>query len=258
MSEKQGVDPCSRDAFLGGKLMISQPLSGYRAGIDPVLLAASIDAQSGDRVLELGCGVGAAALCLARRVQGLHVTGVELQPDYATLARENASRNDINLEVIDGDLSQMPATLRQRDFDHVIANPPYFDRAAGTQAYEAGREIALGEQTPLRDWLKVAAKRAGPKGRVTFIYRADRLPELLSHAEEFLGSLEVLPLIPRVGKEARLILLRGRKGGRANFRLHDGWVLHEGSHHDGDRESYTKATASVLREGAALPFSENN
>lgn len=244
----------TRDAFLGGQLQIWQPRGGYRAGGDPVLLAASVPARQGDTVLELGCGAGVASLCLARRIAGLHLTGLELQPDYADLARRNAQDNAIAFDVLTGDLAQMPDALRQRQFDHVIANPPYFDRAASTAAQDAGREVALGEGTPLSDWVKAAAKRTAPKGYVSFIQRADRLPELLAHAARYLGSLEVMPLIARRGRPARLVLMRGRKNGSAAFRMHDGWVLHDGAAHMVDGEDYNAATGAILRLGAALPF----
>lgn len=255
MADTRGPDDLTTDDFLGGKLQITQPRHGYRAGIDPVLLAASVPARAGDTVLELGCGAGTALLCLGRRVPGLSLTGVEIQPDYAELALRNAAANGLEAEIIAGDLAQMPAVLTQRQFSHVFANPPYFDRRASTAAQDRGREMALGETLPLADWITVAARRTMPKGHVCLIHRAEKLPEILGAASQHLGSLEVLPLIPRSGRAARLVLVRGRKGGRADFKLHHGWVLHEGSAHEADRENYTRATACVLRDGAELPFS---
>ena len=254
MAEGWRDDQISTDDFLGGQLRICQPKLGYRAGIDPVLLAASVPAQAGESVLELGCGAGTALFCLGRRVPGLILAGVEVQPDYADLARKNAALNELRAEIATADLNRMPDCLTQRQFSHVIANPPYFDRNASTPARDAGREAALGEALPLSTWVAVAARRAAPRGYVTFIHRAERLPDLLTEFSRQLGSLEVLPLIPRPGRAARLVLIRGRKGGRADFRLHDGWILHQGSAHLGDRENYTDATACVLRKGAALPL----
>lgn len=255
MAEGWRDDQLSRDAFLGGQVTLCQPRHGYRAGIDPVLLAASVPAQAKETVLELGCGAGTALFCLGRRVPGLRLTGVEIQPDYADLARRNATENGLTAEILTADLARMPDSLTQQQFTHVIANPPYFDRNASTPADDAGRETALGEALPLANWITIAAKRTAPKGYVTFIHRAERLPELLTGFSQHLGSLEVLPLIPRPGRRARLVLIRGRKGGRADFRLHDGWILHHGATHPGDRENYTDATTCILREGAALPFS---
>lgn len=248
----------SADAFLGGRLSILQPRTGYRAGVDPVLLAASVDAAPGQSVLDMGCGAGVAALCLGARVGGLELWGLELQPAYAALARRNAAANGVALAVVEGDLARMPAELRARQFHHVIANPPYFSREASVAAQDAGRETAMGGPTPLTDWVKEAARRCRPGGHVTFIQRAERLPELLAAMAERLGSLEALPLIPRRERPARLALLRGKKGGRAAFRLHDGWLLHAGARHERDGDSYTAATSAVLREGAALPFASAN
>lgn len=244
----------SYDAFLGGRLIIAQPRTGYRAGIDPVLLAASVVTRPGDSLLDLGCGSGIAGLCVAVRVPGIRLTGLEVQPAYTDLARQNAARNGIASEFITGDLVEMPADLRQRHFDHVIANPPYFDRHASTAAQDPGRERAMAEDAPLADWVRAAARRVAPKGTVTFIQRAERLPDLLAAMKAHLGSLHLRPLIPRRGRAARLVLIRGTKGGRAALRLHDGWLLHDGTEHARDGESFTAETQAVLRDAAALPW----
>lgn len=245
------MDELSRDAFLGGKLHLFQPKNGYRAGVDPVLLAASVPAVAGDRVLDLGCGVGAAALCLAARVPGLTLTGVEMQEDYAELARRNGGSA---FEVVTADLTDLPLALRQRQFDHVLANPPYFDRAASRAASDAGREAALGEATPLSDWVTIAAKRLAPKGFAHFIHRVERLPEILNAMSGRLGSIEVLPLSARTGRAPDRVIVRGRKNGRGDFKLHAALVLHEGAVHRRDEDSYVPRVRAVLRAGAALNF----
>ncbi len=240
--------------FLGGRLRLLQPAKGYRAGVDPVLLAASVAAEPGDSVLELGCGAGQALLCLGARIKGLSLTGVELQGAYADLARRNAALNEQALEVFEADLSALPADLRQRQFAHVIANPPYYRAGAHSQAEDAGRRVALGENTPLQDWVSVAAKRLAPGGSLHMIQRADRLPDMLAACEGRLGSIEVLPLAPRQGRAAELVILRARKGGKAAFRLHAPLVLHEGARHERDGESYCAEISAVLRQGAPLPW----
>lgn len=244
----------SCDGFLGGRLQIWQPLRGYRAGVDPVLLAASVPARAGDSVLDLGCGVGVAALCLGARVPGLTLCGVEVQPDYADLARRNAAVAGQQMEVVCTDLAALPDHIRQRQFDHVIANPPYFRRSASTPARDAGRETAMGEGTALADWVAAAARRVRPGGCVTFIQRSERLPDLLALMAARLGSLQLLPLIPRRGRVAQLVLLRGVKGGRAGFSLCDPVLMHDGAAHERDGDSYTAPVAAVLRDGAALCF----
>ncbi len=244
----------TQNDFLSGRVTLWQPKDGYRAGVDPVLLAATIPAKPGQQVLELGSGAGAAFLCLAARVPDLTVHAVELQPEYAALAQRNAKDNGADATIWEADLAALPLELRQMQFDHVLANPPYFDRTASTAAQDAGRDVAMGEDTPLRVWIEVAAKRLAPKGTATFVHRAERLPDLLSGMQDVLGSLQVLPLQARAGRDANLVLVRGVKGGRAAFRLHAPVRLHEGDKHTQDGESYTAQISAVLRDGAALLF----
>lgn len=252
-----GFEPAdlSQDVFLGGRLMLFQPRKGYRAGIDPVLLAASVPARTGQSVLELGCGAGAAILCLATRVGGLVLTGVELQAEYADLARLNGVENDIDLSVFEADLTALPDDLRQLQFDHVIANPPYFRAGAHSVARDVGRQIALGGDTDLGDWIDVAARRLAPKGYLHVIQRIERLPEVLVACSGRLGSIEVLPFSGRVGREPELVIVRARKNGRAAFRLHTPRVLHSGLVHTPDNSGYCIDIQAVLRGGAALDWS---
>lgn len=246
-------DGVTRDAFLGGRLHLWQPARGYRAGIDPVLLAAAVPAVQGTCVLDLGCGVGTAALCLGARVPGLKLTGVELQPDYAALAQRNAADNDLPLQVVTADIRALPAGLSARSFDHVLTNPPFFDRATGTVAADLTREAALGEAIPLSAWLDIALRRVRPGGTLTVVQRMARLPEALAAVTGRLGACQVLPIAARAGQAAGLFLLHGTKGRRTPFRLAPPFVLHSGAAHPGDSEHYTPAANAVLRNAAPLP-----
>lgn len=243
-------DQLTDDKFLCGRLRLWQPAKGYRAATDAVLLAAACPAEPGETVLDLGCGAGAASLCLAARVPGVVLSGLELQSDYADLARRNAARNGIAMEVVEGDVAHLPRALR-RDFDHVIANPPWYP-AGGTPSPHRPRATALQVSLPIAAWVATAAQRLRPGGWLTLIAGADSLPELLSALSPKLGSAAVLPLQPRQGRAAPRILLRARKGGRAPFRLLPPLILHQGPVHAGDRESYTPAANAILREGAPL------
>lgn len=244
----------TKDDFLGGKLRIWQPRKGYRAGVDPVILAASVPARAGDTVLELGCGVGVASLCIAARVPDVKITGVEIQPAYAALARRNAIENDLAFDVLTADLRDLPAELRQKRFAHVVMNPPYFDRNEGTPAADAGRDLAFGGDTPLTDWVTIGAKRVGPRGYLTIIQRMERLPEVLAALQGKLGAVIVRPIAGRPARAPELFILQARQEGRAAFRMAPALVMHAGDSHDGDRESYTAAVSQVLRNGAELPI----
>lgn len=243
----------TRDRFLDGRLIVAQPRHGYRAAMDPVLLAAACPAKPGQAVLELGCGAGVASLCLGWRVPDLRLAGLELQPAYAALARANAGANGIALEVTEGDLSAMPAALRARSFDHVIANPPYFDAGTGTAAVDPGRETAQREATPLADWVRAGMRRLHPGGWLTMIQNADRLHTLLGAIPD--GSVTVLPIAARIGRPAGRVIVQARKGGRGRFRLLAPLVLHSQTGHTKDAEDLTEIAQSILRGGEELRMS---
>ncbi|TNC74207.1 tRNA1(Val) (adenine(37)-N6)-methyltransferase [Rubellimicrobium roseum] len=242
------------DAFLGGRLRLRQPARGFRAGQDAILLAAAVPACPGEAALELGCGAGAAILALGARVPGLRLAGIEIQPAYAALARSNAALNGLPLDLWEGDLAVPPPDLRAATFDHVLMNPPYYDRTRTTRAADPGRDLAHGGDTPLALWLKLAARRLRPGGTLTLIQRAARLPEVLAALPATLGSPELLPLAPREGRAATTVLLRARKGGRAPFCLLAALPVHAGARHERDAPDFAPWAAAVLRDGAALPW----
>lgn len=238
------------DAFLGGRLRITQPARGYRAGADAVMLAAACPARAGDSVLELGCGAGVAMLCLAARVPDLRLTGLELQEEYAALAQANAAANGIAATVIRGDLAHMPVGLRATGFDHVIANPPYF--IGGTPAPDQGRGRARHELTPLSDWIDAGLRRLRPGGWLTLIQRADRLAAILAALAGRAGTITILPVTARAGREAGRVIVTARKGARGPLRLLSPFVMHANPSHSADAEDLTPAAQAVLRQAAAL------
>jgi tRNA1(Val) A37 N6-methylase TrmN6 len=242
------------DALLGGRVRLIQPADGYRAATDPVLLAAACPARPGETALDLGCGAGAAALCLAARVPGLVLAGLEIQPAYAALARRNAEANGAALTVHEGDVAAPPAALRAQVFDHVIANPPFFEAAApGSPVADrdaARREGAGGAAL----WIDAGLRRLKQGGWLTVIHRAERLPEMLASLAGRAGAVAVLPLAAREGRAAKRVILRARKDRGGPFRLAAPLVLHAGPAHDRDADDFTETARAILRDAAALDF----
>ncbi len=237
------------DTLMGGRVRLLQGRGGYRAAIDPVLLAASIAAGSGQHVLELGSGGGAAALCLAVRIPGLRVTGLELQPDLAELARRSAELNGLagRVSFIAGDILSPPPGLVAGSFDHVMANPPYQTAGSGRPPLDPGRAAANVEgPAGLGRWIDCGLRLVRNKGRLSIIHRADRIDRIIAHMRGQAGAIIVTPLWPMPGKAAKRVIVQCRKGVASPAAIDPGLVLHEA---DG---SYTAAAESILRDGAAL------
>nr|WP_242512042.1 methyltransferase [Rhodobaculum claviforme] len=238
---------------MGGRLRVLQPRQGYRAATDPVLMAAAVPARTGQSVLELGCGVGVASLCLGARVAGLRLAGLERQPGYAALARANAARNAVALEVWEGCVTAPPEPLRAQAFDHVMANPPWFDPAA-PPARDPGRDAAQREDTPLAAWIDTGLRRLRPGGWLTMILPAARLPDALA-ALAGRASAAVCPIAAREGRAAGRVLVQARKGGRSPFVLGAALVMHAGSRHLRDGVDFTDIATAILHDAAPLSIS---
>jgi tRNA1(Val) A37 N6-methylase TrmN6 len=250
-SDKPGEPfPTTDDTLLGGKVIFRQPAEGYRAAIDPVLLAAAVPDTVKGRVLDLGCGAGAAMLCLARRRTDLHVVGLERDPALAELARANIAANELanRVSVLTGDLLRPPPAIAVGSFDAVIANPPYLDADQADPSPDPRKAAATVEgEADLVDWTRAAARFVKAKCPVLFIHRADRLTELRAAlARAGCGGFVTVPLWPKEGGQPKRALILARRGDPVSDRSGGGLVLHE---HDG---RFTRQADAILREGAPL------
>jgi tRNA1(Val) A37 N6-methylase TrmN6 len=232
------------DLLLGGRVRLRQPASGYRAAIDPVLLAAACG-DAGASALDLGCGAGAASLALLSRVAGVRITGVEIDPMLADLANANAAANGWadRFAAVAGDVGIFAGT----GFNLVLANPPYLEAARADPSPDPARRRADVEgDLPLAGWVAAALRALKPRGTLVFVQRSDRLADLLASLAGGAGETVVFPLWPRAGAPAKRVIVRARKGVRGPLALAPGLVLHE---IDG---RYTAAADAILRDGAAL------
>ncbi|MDE2182983.1 MAG: methyltransferase [Alphaproteobacteria bacterium] len=229
----------TEDRFLGGRVIVRQTPHGFRAGLDAVMLAAAVPAVAGETLLELGSGAGTASLCLARRVDGACVTGVEIDAALVRLAAENTMANGMGDRVsfAAGDALNPPESLR-RQFDHVFCNPP-FHNDDGAVSPDSSRAVALHDAGTLGAWITAGMKRTVSGGTFTLILRGDRLGEALAALPE--RGVHIFPLWPRAGAAAKRILMQVHQGSRAPVNMLPGLVLHEA---DG---RYTSDADAVLR-----------
>ncbi|MCE0742852.1 methyltransferase [Acetobacter sicerae] len=217
-------------------------------------MAALIPARPGNRVLEAGCGAGAGLLCLKARVENLAVTGFEIDPATAALARINLIFNACNdTEIVTNDICNAGQILRDTPetppfrFDHIFANPPWHQENA-TASPEPRRDKARrARKDTLHRWISTFAGLLREKGSLTLAIPSTRLAETLAACEKVrIGSAEIIPLWPHEGEESRIVLIRARRGGQAGSRILPGLVLHK------DDGSFTPAAEAILRNGQPL------
>lgn len=243
----------SDDVFLGGLLTLRQPKHGYRAGLDAIVLAATVPADFVGHIVDLGSGVGAVGLAVAVRCPNTRLTLIERDEHLADLARFNARQNGLSdrVDIAVCDVTKIAPDiarhLDKRPADIVLANPPYHDHGRGTPAANALKagSHAMPEDE-LDTWLKVASRLTAPKGRTTIIHRAAALTELLKAFDRRYGSISVQPLQSRAETSAHRIIVSGIKASRAPLELLPGKIIHADGH------AFQPEFEAILRHGAAL------
>ena len=239
----------TRTGFLGGRLVLAQPRKGYRAGMDAALLAAACDAQSGQRVIEAGCGAGAALLSAAARRPDSGFVGVERDPDALALARRNIADNGLEgrVEAVAGEVGQSLGALGLAPFDAALANPPFFDDPDAIRGPAPARFGAWIADGGLEAWTRFLLKAVREGGSITLIHRADRLADILALLGDGAGSFRVRPIHPFADAPAKRVLVRAVKTGKAPLVLLPPLVLH-----DRAGGKHTPEADAILRGDAAL------
>ncbi|WP_238313654.1 tRNA1(Val) (adenine(37)-N6)-methyltransferase [Methylobacterium organophilum] len=229
-------DPPEPEDWLGGRLRLRQPPRGaHRAGTDAVLLASLLGPDAAGTVLDAGASTGAVGLAVARRAPDCRVVLVEREPALADLARRNAAENGLSerVAVLCADLlapgaARRAAGLAGESAEVVLTNPPFFEGGRHRPSPIAGKASAHGfAPGGLEAWMRACADQAKPGGRLGLIHRADALPACLDALRNRFGDLALRPVHARAGDPAIRILLTGRKGSRAPFRLLPALVLQD-------------------------------
>ncbi len=266
--------------LLNKRIALRQPEQGFRPGLDSVMLAAACPAEGGQSVLDLGCGVGSAGLCVLARVPGVTLTGIDIQEDHIALARENAALNDMEerAEFISScitelcDMDTLPPYLNyvksnrggrsntapktgakkqvseKHRFDHIICNPPYLEAGNHLRSPDEQKATANGHEgdTSLEDWLRAAFENLRSGGTLSMIHRANMVDKIIQGLGKSYGAIEIIPLWPKAGVPAKRVIIRAIKDRKSPSIINPGIVLHE---ENGD---YTPEAEEILRGAAAI------
>jgi len=243
---------------LNKRVKLRHPAGGFRTSLDSVMLAAACPAKEGQNILDLGCGVGGAGLCVLTRVPDATLTGIDIQEDLISLAIQNAKANSLtprtefllssvlDYEKLNKEGNGMP-------FEHVICNPPYQESGERLSSPSTAKETAHAHQEDvnLQDWVNCAVRNLKSKGSLTVIHRADMIDKIIkaldnSKGENRFGGTEIIPLWPKQGVPAKRVIIRTYRDSRAPAIIHPGIVLHN---ENGD---YTEEAEGILR--GSLPI----
>lgn len=194
----------------------------FKLGQDSMLLSAFASPPPRGRVLDLGCGNGALGVLLCARHAGIDVTGLELQPEVAALARDNVAHNALGdrMRVVTGDWTQCARQFSPGSFDYIVCNPPYFAPGSGYAARGAHRGAARQDTGGAAEVMRAAAYLVKYGGRAAFVYRPERMCELIQ-------AMRACDLEPKrlrfVHQNARAVpsaaLLEARRGGAPGLQV---------------------------------------
>tara|TARA_R100001129_G_scaffold100854_1_gene69005 strand:+ start:3668 stop:4522 length:855 start_codon:yes stop_codon:yes gene_type:complete len=234
--------PFTIDAFHYGKYHLVQPKSGHRAGMDAMLLAATIPDDARGRVADLGAGAGAAGLAVAARVRGVSVSLVErseIMLDFAhrTLALEQNAWAKDRVDIIAADVSlkgaaRRAAGLADDAYDWVILNPPFNDPGDRLTPDPLRAEAhAMNDGEMFDHWLRTAGAIMRPGGQVCIIARPRSIRPILDALAGRFGGTEVTPVHSRADGEAIRILVTAIKQSRGCVNFQPALIIHDGPGH---------------------------
>lgn len=242
----------SEDYLLDKRVRIFQPLNGYRASTDAVLLSSLIACvKKGDNILDVGSGTGAVSLCLAHRFadKEISLTGLEIQPVLAELSNQSAAANNFDgfLKYLNCDIKDKLPEIENCSFSHVITNPPYAENDMPSP--NGSKALAHNHHNfSLAQWIKFCIKMLRPQGYFYIINRAEAVDEILNVIHGKLGNIKIIPLYSKSGQNAKRVMIAARKDNHAATVITPGIIIHK------ENGEYTPAAHKILRLGESLPL----
>lgn len=231
---------------LGKRVWLRQPEKGFRISLDSVMLAAACPAKEGETLLDLGCGVGGAGLCVLARVGEINLTGIDIQPQCIELAALNAEKNRYS-DICTFQQADAATYETKERFKHIICNPPYLDSGTHMPSPYEHKALSMGSENPgIEVWIDAAFRSLKSGGSFTIIHRADMLDKILQAFGKRFGSTEIIPLWPKANQPAKRVIVKTTKDRRSPASLHPGITLHN---EDG---SNTEEAENILRHAGEI------
>lgn len=216
-----------RETFFSG-ITMEYPDSQFRLSTDSVLLADFVRLRHRSRICDLGCGCGAISLMLLGRDRDLYITGVELQPQAAQCAEENARKNGLEdrLRVVQGDLREHRTLLGANGFDIIVSNPPYYPVNSGLAGSLTSQRSE--ETCALEDLAQAAAWLLRFGGSFCVVHKPERLCDLMCALRQWkLEPKRIRFVRSRPGADISLVLLESRLGAGVGLRYEPDLILRD-------------------------------
>jgi tRNA1(Val) A37 N6-methylase TrmN6 len=249
-------DNCDLIYVLNKCVQLYQVSGGFRTSMDSIMLAAACPVISSQSVLDLGCGVGSAGLCVLHRVKDIKLHGIDIQADHIELAKKNAALNNSMADNSSFHCADIRDLIKSNigTFDHVICNPPYKEAGTHKHSPSPAKAQAMGhvsEDISLRSWIDCAWHHIKGQGSLTIIHEAEHCDSIIhglysARGGRRFGHIEIIPLYPKTGIAAKRVIIRAWKHKKSGSSLLPGITLHN---MDG---SYTAEADNILRGGQAL------
>ena len=200
-------------------------------GMDAVLLSGFARAKKHERCLDLGCGNGIIPILMEAKTEGMHFSGLEIQPESADMARRSVALNGLQdrIDIVEGDIKDASKIFGASSFHVVTTNPPYMTAQHGlTNLYEA-KTIARHEVLcNLEDIIRESARLLMPGGRFYMVHRPFRLAEIISLIVQYRMEPKRMRLVyPYVDREPNMVLIEGLRGGKSRMTVEKPLIVYK-------------------------------
>lgn len=203
----------------------------FKYGTDSVLLASFAQVKRKNKVLDLGTGSGVLALLLWGRYRPSHITGIEIQPGVADMARRSVALNGLEqvITILEGDYLDYKHIPDVGRYDVVIANPPYMQAGSGEHSTDEPNRIARHEVTmTLEGMLNTVSHALNSGGKFFMVHVPYRLAEIVATMRAHRLEPKRLRLVqPFIDKAPNLLLVEGAKDGRQGVKWEPTLYMYE-------------------------------